>query len=447
MGALSHDRIDVVRALIETAPDSAVRQLEAALKGDAAGQGLAAVRAVIDAEVWDRAVRDCVFAPLVPLCARRADGFEQVQFPITVLPRLWRALKQAAPTPMTIALANLTAGADRENVPPSYDQLCREAVGGLERGDPAFAPVTDLLEAFRPGAAAQFAGYLAITSLARAAVARLPAWIRNMNGDHAASVRLVFKDAGLIAEDAGPRLVEIMQGHLREPWMLMRVISAVTQRASDRYVSSSEMAFFCERVLADIDAHLNAVRLFEVDGGPEAGAAAAGDVGVVVDELAEFESALELDKEGVWGKRLGRQRSVLANLAEGYLKKCGKLASDALPTQPVRVGGVIIRTEPRLTDPPEPRLVRRAMAGLTFFDAVRACAPQGGYGTVRAKACEEITAGLDSYLEDILAMLHGKEVADPQIAHAYMAILADFMGLAQDHKAGQIVRRRAAAAV
>jgi hypothetical protein len=158
MGVLSHDRIDVVRALIETAPDSAVRQLDGALKGDAAGQGLAAVRAMIDAEVWDRAVRDSVFSPLIPLCAPRADGFEQMLFPAAVLPRLWRALKQAAPIPVAVALASLTAGSDGENVPPSYDQLCRAAAAGLKDGDPAFAETAQLLQAFRPGAALQFGG-------------------------------------------------------------------------------------------------------------------------------------------------------------------------------------------------------------------------------------------------------------------------------------------------
>jgi len=266
-----------------------------------------------------------------------------------------------------------------------------------------------------------------------------------MGSDQATSVRLLFKDAVEIADDAGPRLIEVMLGQLREPCMLLRVICAITQRASDRYVASSEMAFFCERVLADIDKHLNGLRLFDVDGGPEAGVAAAKAVAMIVAELAEFENALELDKDGPWGKRVGKQKNALASLTEGYLKKCGKLVSEALPLQPVRVGGVTVRTEPRLTDMPEGRLVRRAMAGMTFFDRVRICAPLGGYGTVRTKVCEEITHGLDSYLEGILASLHAGDAPSPESARAYLEIVADFMGLAQDPKAAQIVRRRAAA--
>jgi hypothetical protein len=445
MGALSHDHIDVVRALIETAPDSAVRELETALKGDLAGQGLAAVRALIDAEVWDRNVRDAVFAPLLPLLAPRPDGFEQTQFPAAVLPRLWRVLKESAPTPAALALASLTAGADSEGVPPAYDRLCREAAAGLQGSNPAFAPVIEFLESFRPGAAAQFAGFLAVTPIARGAVQRLPGWIRQMTNDSAAAIRLMYRDAVQISEDGGPRLVEMLLAQLREPWMVLRVICAVTNKVGDRYLSSSEMAFFGERILGDIDAQLNRLRAFDPEGGSEGGVAAAKALSLAVAAAAEFEGALELDKEGVWGKRLSRQKGVLASLAEGYLKKCGKLVGDALPMQPVRVGGAILRNEPNLTAMPQERPVRRAMAGLTFFDKVRVSAPLGGYGVVRGKVCEEITHGLDTYVEDVLAMLHAKEAADVAVAHAYLEVVAEFMGLVQGQKAAQIVRRRAAA--
>ena len=447
MGALSHDHMDVVRAMIATAPDSAIRELEAALKTDAVGNGLKAVRAMIDAEVWERNVRDAVFSPLLPLAAARADGFEQVRFPSAALPMLWRVLKKTSPTPVTVSLASLTAGADGDNVyPPAYDKLCRDAAAGLQSDDPAFAPVIEHLEKFRPGSALQLSRYLSVTPLARAGVHRLTAWIRNMNNDHAAAVRLMYKDAVKISDDCGPYLIEILLGHLREPWTILRVISAVTNKAGDRYLSSYEMAHFGERILTHIDSQLNQLRLFDVDNGVDKAIETAAGLALAVAEAAEFENNLELDKEGVWGSRISRQKGALASLTEGYLKKCGKLVSDALPMQPVRAGGVTLRNEPRLDLMPDERHVRRAMAGLSFFDRTRLCASQGGYGVVRAKVCEEITHGLDTYLEEILDMMHSKEPPDPAVAHAYLEVVADFMGLTQDQNAAKIVRRRAAAA-
>jgi hypothetical protein len=435
----------IVKALIETAPDGAVRQLDAALQGDS-GAALAAVRAMVEDEIRDRRVRDAVFAPLLPLCAPRADGFEQIVFPAAVLPRIWRALKQTQPKQIALAQANLSAHETPRGASPAYEQLCREAAAALQNGDPAFASVAQLLEETRPGLALQFADYLAITPLARRATAKLPAWIRNMNGDHTAAVRLMFKDVVAIADDATPNLIEILLGQLSEPWTVLRVMAAVMNHAGDRYVSSSEMAGFCERILANIDRQVNLVRLFDYDGGPDAAVKAATAVQLAVIQIAEFENALDLDKEGAWGQRISRQKGAVASLTEGYLKKCSKMVSDTLPMQPVRVGGSTVRSEPRLDSPPEPRAVHKAMASLTFFDRVRVSAAQGGYGTVRGKVCEDVTHGLDSYLEELLAMLHGGEIQNIDVARAYLEVLAGFMGLVQGEKAAQIVRRRAAAA-
>jgi hypothetical protein len=436
--------MDVVRVLIERAPDSAIDQLDAALKSSGAGQGLAAVRAMIDSEIWDRTVRDGVFGPVLLLCAPRSDGFEQILFPRPIIARLWTVLKQTHPHLIAAAVARHSHTPEDNTLPPAYDQLCREAAKGLQQGGGDYAAIIAALEAFRSGAAAQFADCLSLTPLARDAASRLPSWIRSMTNEHAAAVRLMFKDAVAIATDSSPRLMEMLQAQLREPWTILRIVAATIGRAHDRYLADSEMAGFGERILSDIDRCLNDLRLFDVDGGAEAGVAAAHQVAVVTAEAAEFEGALEVDKQGPWGVRLGKQKVLLAKLAEGHLKKCGKLVSEALPVLSPRPG--CVRGDPRIDAPPDTRLVRRAMAGLTFFDRVRGSAAQGGYGTVRAKVSEEIAYGLNGYLEDLLAIVHAGEAANMANARAYVEVGADFMSLLQNIKSAQIIRRRAAAA-
>jgi len=392
----------------------------------------------------DRSVRDCVFGPLVLLCAPRADGFEQMLFPQPALAKLWRVMKQTASRTVSVALASLTTGMDSDTFPPCYDQLCREAARGLREREAPYLPVIAMLEEFRPGASAEFISCLLVAPLARSAAPRLTGWIRHMNNEHAAAVRLMFKDAAAAVEDGTPKLMEMLMAQLKEPWLILRMISAVTGRASDRYLASSEMASFCQRVLAVIDDHLNQLRIFDLDGGPEAAVAAAQHVALAATQAAEVEAAMEMEKQGPWGARLAKQRGLVASLTEGHLKKCGKLVSEALPVQPARAGG--LRPEPLLEMAPDTRLVRRAMAGLTFFDRVRGPAATGGYGTVRAKVCEDITYGLDGYLEDILAIVHDGDPAEAPVARTYLEVGADFMGLLHDIKAAQIIRRRAAAA-
>jgi hypothetical protein len=440
-----NDRLGVVRALLETAPDSAVRDLDMALRADTS-TALAPVRAMVRAELSDRGVRDVVLAPVAPLCAPRSDGFKQAMFPVGALSRAWRTLKAMEPEAVTVVVTNLTLSSDDESYPPACDDLCRAAAAAIRDESPAMQGLVRYLEDFQPGAAAQFAGYLELAPLARTAIKRLPIWLRNMTDDHAAAARLLFKDADAIAADASPRLLEMLLAQTAEPWSLLRIISAVTHRANDRYLSSSEMAEFCERVLADIERRVNLVRQFDVDGGVDAGQAAAAAVAVAISEILEFEESLELNKTGPWGQRIGKLKESLSGLTEGLLKRAPKLVGEALPLQHVRVGGVKLRMEPRLDQTPDDRMVRRAMAILTFFNHCRATSGQGGWGAVRNRAGEEIAHRLDSYIEDILAMAHGGELESLDHARAFLDVAADMTGLAQDEKSAQIVRRRAAAA-
>jgi hypothetical protein len=445
MGALINDRLGIVRALLETAPDNVVRDLDAALKGDTSAP-LAPVRAMVRAEVSDRSVRDVVLAPVAPLCAPRADGFKQTLFPAGALSRAWRGLRALEPKAMTVMVSNLTVTTEDDTFPEEGDELCRAATAAIRDGHEAMQPLIRYLEDFQPGAAELFASYLELAPLARTGIRRLPGWLRNMTDEHAAAVRLLFRDADAIAVDASPRLLEILLAQTAEPWRILRIVSAMTNRGGDRYLSSSELAEFCERVLGDIERRVNQLRLFDLEGGAEAGRAASAALAAAINEILEFEECLDLNKEGPWGARIVKLRGALSNLTEGYLKKSPKIVGEALPLQPVRIGGMNLRMEPRLEQAPDARMVRRAMASLSFFERCRANASQGGYGTVRAKAGEDITHRLDSYVEDILAMIHGGEVESLDNARAFIEVVADMIGLAQDEKSAQIVRRRAAAA-
>jgi hypothetical protein len=445
MGAPINDRLGIVRALLETAPDNVVRDLDAALKADTSAP-LAPVRAMVRTELSDRNVRDVVLSPVAPLCSPRADGFKQALFPAGALSRAWRGLRELEPRAITVMVSNLTLTADDDNFPEEGDELCRAATIAIREGHEAMQPLIRYLEDFQPGASELFASYLELAPLARTGIRRLPTWLRNMTGEQAAAVRLLFKDADDIAADASPRLLEILLAQIPEPWRILRIISAMTNRGGDRYLSSSELAEFCERVLADIDRRVNLLRLFDLDGGVEAGHAASAALAAALNEILEFEECLDLNKEGPWGARILKVKGALSNLTEGYLKKSPKIVGEALPLQPVRIGGMNLRMEPRLEPGPDARLVRRAMASLSFFERCRATASQGGYGTIRAKAGEEITHRLDSYVEDILAMIHSGELDNLDHARAFIEVVADMVALAQDEKSAQIVRRRAAAA-
>ena len=446
MSALTQERADVVRTLIQAAPDSAVRSLEAALRGETSGSSLSAVKTIVFEEMKDRQVRDAVFGPITPLFTPRADGFEQLNFPRVAFTRMWRALKALKPFETTQAANTPLRRYEDDPIPPIYDHLCKLAGDALKARQGDFAGLAEMLNGQRPGAEAELAACLELAPIARNALAQLPTWLARMSDERQAAARLMFKDAVAISDDSGPRLIEILFAHLAEPWTILRVVSAVMLKPGDSYASSSELADFGMRLLRDIDKRAAFIKNFSYEGGTAAGREAADSLRIAASVAGEFEVSLAMARDGPWGERLAKQKQLLAAAAEGHLKKLEKIVGDALPSQTVRIGARKARGLPKLDGPPDPLAVRKAQAALAFFAGIRSVANQSGYGAMRAKVLEEVAHGLDGYLEELLSMIHSGEGDNLDLARQYLDIAAEFTGLVHDDQAAQIVRRRAAAA-
>ena len=448
MSGLTETQTSVLRTLFGVAPDSAVRNLERALSEEAGGAGaMAAVYGMVAREAGERRAKHAVFAPLLALCVPR-DG-SPLSFPPSVLAALWAALRETNPTDTDAAVA--CAGkkkASEESLALAaeiYDRLCVEAALGLRERSPTFARAVEILDANGSEGPEQCAKFLDLTPLARAALTRLPEWVGRMTEDRAAAVRLAYKDAVNLADDAGPRFFEMLLANLPEPWLIMRLLSAVMDHPAERYVAVSELAQTAEFILGDIDRKLTRFRTFEPGDGKPAGLAAGQAIQVAAMEIVEFEAAIELSREGPWGKRIAQQKQSLAQLAETRLGQIDKALDAAMPLQMVKFGKGV-RGLPRLTADPDPLALRRVEGLMAFFDYSRQFASQSGYGAARAKASEKIEARMDQYIEDLLEMLRAQQVETLGRVRQFLEISAGVIEAARGEKAGQIVRRRAAAA-
>ncbi len=105
------------------------------------------------------------------------------------------------------------------------------------------------------------------------------------------------------------------------------------------------------------------------------------------------------------------------------------------------------RGQPRLTQDPDERQVNRALGFLTLLQDTRTAADKLGFGSLWAKAVEAVESRLQAYSEDLLYKLKDEDQAEfHDRARLYLEVAAQFMGLAAGEKAGQIIRRRLAAA-
>jgi hypothetical protein len=452
MVALSDRKIAIVKTLVESAPDRIVGGLRLALAESVGDSVLASVRQLVEVEAVDRMLRNAVFQPVTPLCVGGGDDGHKLTFPAQALTLVWRGLKASAPNEMAAALkasaAVAAAEAAEQRVPdpgPAFNAVLALAAKGLRAGDVReFKAAMELCERARPGGAEVFAACLDIAPTVRKTLPRLDDWVAQTGDETSAPARLAYKDAVAVAEDAGPRFFEMLAGQLNPPWMVLRIISAIMDKPTERYLAESELGGFPERVMADIDDSLKAISKLDLDGGREAGREAARLVELITQQTFELEVCIELNREHGWGHRIVGQKKALASLVEGCLRETEKLTAAALPNEssgfarPRKAG-------PKLDEPPEPKAVRRAITLLSFTHEIRFCANYGGFSAVHTKVTEKLGAFVDHYIEEVLDIVRVGH-AEPASCAAFLAVAADVLAMIRDEKAADLVRRRAASA-
>jgi hypothetical protein len=453
MVALSDRKLDIVRTLVEAAPDKIVGGLQRALAETAGDTVLASVRVLVEAEAADRTLRNTIFQPVVPLFVGDGSDTHSLVFPGRALACLWRGLKVSAEPQMAAAIAATAAVAKaiaNEQRPPdpnrAFDMVAAAAADGLRTSELRdYRIAAELCEAARAGGAKTLAACLDISPVVRRTLPRLAEWVARGGEETGAAARLAYKDAVAIDEDSGPRFFEMIGGQLTPHWMVLRIISAVMDKPTERYLADSELGGFPERVMAEIDEALKAISKLDVDAGPEAGRVAGRRVELITHQTSELEDCIELIREHGWGHRIIGQKKALASVVEGRLRDAEKHVAAALPIESTGFGRSR-RKGPKLDAAPEPKLVGRAITLLAFVHEIRHCANYGGFSAAHTKALEALWGTVDRYTEDVLADVRNGDAPDLVIAHAHLLGAAEMAGLLRDEKAAELVRRRAATA-
>ena len=320
-------------------------------------------------------------------------------------------------------------------------------VVGRRRWNRRGAMVTDRYQHVRHHpSVADLADYLRLCPFARVALARLGDWLGKANEERAAVLRLIFRDAAEVQGDSAPRLMEMLLGHVPEAAQILRPISLITERAGDRYLASSELAGFGERLLDRAEEHVGLLTAFLPADGPDAARRAAQNANAAGAILAEIEQAIELAQDGPWGRRVLDARKSMSAMIESRLRECQKAVEMALPMQSVRITGRMTRPSPKVSAAPDPRFVEPARALMVLLGETRQAANSGGFGALRSQVAEALSDWLEVYADELVHLVNAGEAPDPAVAQEYLELAADFLSSAENDKAAQIVRRRAAVA-
>ncbi|MEO8113564.1 MAG: hypothetical protein ABI655_04215 [Phenylobacterium sp.] len=445
MAALSESKVEIVRALVTAAPDKVVAALQAALEGTGDDSPLAVVRRLVTAETADRELRNVILQPIAPMCVGDGRAPHMLVFPARVLPCLWRGLKLIAPDELKEAALELYDFRPGESSTEPFDRPLRMLIEGMRIGEPEpFAEAAQLCEQARPGASAQLLRCLELGPVARRAIIRLPEWTAHFLKDEiVAAARIVYRDAVAIADDAGPCFFDMLAAQLPHPWMVLRIISAVMDKPNERYLADSELGSFGERVMSGIDETIAAIIRIDVEGGPPVALAMAKRVELITLQTAELEKTIELDREHGWGHRIVKQKLALASAVEGRMREADRFVGLSLPTLPEQVKRAH-RNVPRLTLPPDPKAMKRAITLLSFARDVRSSADFGGFAAIRTKLLEKTGEMLGRYLDELVDLMKTADAEEMENARAFLKVVAQFAAIVLVDKDADQMRRRLA---
>lgn len=437
MVQLSPAKQAAVRGLVAQAPEAVLALLLKAFRG-APGEGPRFVVETTRAEQLARAGRALAFQPLAPLfAAKSALG---VRFDPVVAVRLWTEISLRRPRvidQLNAALKDETLG----QAPPDalLDGLCAEAAALLREGDPSRLGLSGVEEA------EALATLFDLAPLARRATARLDGWLTRLDSDRLAEMKLIFKDARAVSEDATPLLLEILLAHMAEPHLVLRLLAAVGQADRESFLVGSELRTFGERLLEDVEARLaEAARLDVVDAASARGLAdTLAQVAVTLDELVH---SIRLESDGAWGRRQAEARTAAVALLEGRYGRVEATLNRALPTVRHTLAGRMSRQVPNVEVAIDSAEIKAALALLTLVRDTRKVADLLGCGAARAQAVQAAGLRVDQHAEGLLDLVNAAETDHPQAALALADVCAELLALARDPDAGRVVRRRVAAA-
>jgi hypothetical protein len=443
MGELNEARLLAVRSLLQRAPDFAVQSLSSLLASDQSNdRSLALVRELVSAEAGDRRFRSLAFEPLAVLC-KPATTIAHLTFPPATPTLLWQAVKAYQPS-FDARLATEPKAGRRETL-KLMDDICAAAAEGLAtRATPDFAALADRLDA-SPNGCAQVVALLSITPDLRDALAKAPTWLGSAGPAHSAAVRIAFRTVSEKSPDAGALFMEVLFAAIEQPAFILKLVSMIMDRPSDRFLAASELSSLGERLLDAIDSHIGVIQAFDPRRGLEGGVAAAAAADAATLIILELETNVAMPREGVWGARVVRQRRALAVAMETRLQEIEAAMAAALPVKTLRVHGKKLRGPPNLTKLPDPPATDKLLGLAALLSGCSTAAQVNGFSALRAKLIETQDQALQTYVQDVLDLTHGGQ-APVDIARAYLDVAAEVVGLIRDPKAAELVRRRAVAA-
>jgi hypothetical protein len=269
---------------------------------------------------------------------------------------------------------------------------------------------------------------------------RLPKPVVQLTQDDIWFLCDMIDQLALTAPDFAPYIALVVLGRLERPWEVLRLITAITRKATDVVISGTDMDIVGELLFSDLDAYavtIQAARPINFD--PEK----------VLSSLAGFTELssgmvkeLGIRRDGKWGQRLAKDRADVAQIMENLLQRARKEILAALPPHK---GFAFARRQRNLdlSKPTDPERVAKALKYAQLVAHSRPFAVAGAFSARLMKVTEETSLALRTYAEDILTELRATTPEARQRAQEHLEVMLSLCELVLGESETDFLRRRA----
>ncbi|MFT4089288.1 MAG: hypothetical protein QM645_01055 [Asticcacaulis sp.] len=432
-----HKRV-LIHQVIKALPVRALLMLDRTL-GLSQDGSLRAVHEIVSQQLENHDTKAMIFRPYMPMFEAREDGLSGVQFPVWVLDNLWAALQVHEAALLERLQKSVQGGKNSDMMPPLFAETIEAAVKILRQKPEAVLP--EGYDADDQARIADFALYLDIYPTAREAMRRMPEWLGRISAEKAVSIRILFKDSGRVVDDGGLRWLEVVYANLEDGADIMAFVGVVTDRASDRFLSQSELAVFGERVVEAAERAQR--RLMPMIRATDRLAESAEMVLQALHLTQAVDASVELTRGGAWAVRIARIRQAVSAQVETHVERLQNLVERVLPARDERHNGRVVGMSP-LIEAPSDSALKDALGLIGFCNLVRAGATQGGYAVHLAQAVETAELYLEAYLEGSLGLYAQADASGKAVIRLQFDAIVRLTEALCGQEKGRLARRRVA---
>ncbi|MGF1456670.1 MAG: hypothetical protein ACFB6R_14990 [Alphaproteobacteria bacterium] len=273
----------------------------------------------------------------------------------------------------------------------------------------------------------------------------LPRPICDLEDTHMDLIRITYDTIVRELPDHAPFVIFVAMGRLSKPWEVLRLIGHLTNRATDTFVTETDLGACGALLLADIEdisAFFDAL---------DPGTAQDADIVHQLDYFARLSKGMSLEmdiaREGTWGQRLTEARTRISGKMETVLDHARRHVEAALASAAQAGAGQAGASQGQGSSP-DPQTRRLAVDKAHLLAQTRYFAESAAFSGPSGKVICELTDRLDELVGSISAAVGSTTPGESAERIKPQATLArDLCRALLDPEAAEIRVRRLTAAL